>query len=233
MCLVIVGEMGITQKFVISSTNIEFRYLGFKSSIDEYDQFNWSGFVGSTYLPSVTMKVGVGGCGPIFNTNDIDKTTPFNTIYNLNSLIFENATSSQGPSCGFSGIFGGIYINSLPLSGLITYNSNTSITVGQVLTFAELDTVKYTPNTDFSGNDTFGWTACDLDYFINSNVYGCIYGSNISNFNITIQPPIVSSGGGSIIITNTQSSSSTTNSTAEVTLSSSLSSVSSAQSSLV
>ena len=193
--------------------------ITFKSSIDEYDQFNWSGFVGSSYLPSVTMKIGVGGCGPIFNTNNIDKTTPFNIIYNLNSLIFDNATTSQGPNCNFSGILGGVYIYSLPLSGMITYNSNTPITVGQVLTFAELDTVKYTPNTDFFGNDTFGWRACDTDYFNNFDIYGCLYNAT-SNFNITIEPPSIVSS--SAISSSTNSSLALSSSSSESSSSSSM-----------
>ena len=173
----------------------EITKLTFKSSIDEYDQFNWSGYYESSYLPTVTMKVGVGSCGNEFDTVDINRSTSPNTPYIFNSPTFASSTTYTNNLC-YLGIFGGIRINSLPLSGIITTGNGLPVIVGQAISIAELSTLNYTPNLNYSGTDTFEWYACDSDYFINFNYFECY--STLSNVNITIEP---ATGGGSITIT--------------------------------
>ncbi len=220
---------------IIVGQEVPFDYINkiiFKSSIDQYDQFSWSGFVNADYMPSVVMKVGVGACGTYFITSDINKTIPSNTPYAANSIEFQNAsieTSFCPTEVIIPRVIDGILISQLPSNGIVTFNNGFAINIDQTLIGIELDSLIYTPNLNYTGNDSFDWKVC----FNKIDPNQCI--SNTSKFNISIpsqaissssaqsislQPIQTSQGGGSITITNIQSSSSQTTSSSTITQSS-------------
>ena len=160
----------------------EVNKLTFKSSIDEYDQFNWSGYVDSAYLPSVTMKVGVGGIS--LNINVI---TPFNTPYNSNNLEFQSAVEALNLT-GF--VYGGIKISSLPTNGVIKYNNGTIVNIYQAMTPIDLDSLVYIPNLNYVGMDQFQIHYCSPQELVNNTNF-C--NTTIGSFSITIEPGIIAS----------------------------------------
>ena len=201
--------------------------ITFKSSIDEYDQFSWSGYVNSGYFPSVTMKVGVG-TSYFF----IDVTTPFNTPYLSNNSEFEstingsNISISDGMAGSVIYVYGGVQISSLPTSGVITYNNGIPINAFQKLTPSELNSLVYTPNLNYIGTDQFLFALCMPQSVIDSTpVCELPYGF----YNIITEVGTQTlNGGGTIVITNDQPSSPqpTTSSSSESSSSSSLSLIS-------
>lgn len=125
------------------------------------DDFDWTvtTFVGSRGVPRLVSNVATTFLELFDETiipanEDIDDVTDINTLLNFTTQTFiDNFTDNSGSPLA------SITIDALPSNGVIFITPDVSIAVGQSIPAADLDRLVYVPSTDFTGVDTFEYTA--------------------------------------------------------------------------
>jgi hypothetical protein len=135
---------------------LELNNLVLHPFVDQYETYSWSGFDGFTYLPSISMKIGVGvTIDPEMAV--IIKTTPINTALNFTQTDFINNFTEAAPS---NGPLGSITVISLPTNGILKLGA-TNVGINDVILTINLGSLSFEPDNNFSGNTSFSIQATD------------------------------------------------------------------------
>jgi hypothetical protein len=124
--------------------------------VDEYETYTWSGYDGTTYLPAISMKVGVGISFDPEMANII-RTIPINTTLAFTQADFTNNFTEASPS---NGPLQSITVLSLPTNGTLK-RGTTNVGINEVILTSNLGTLNFVPDNNFAGNTTFTIQATD------------------------------------------------------------------------
>jgi chitinase len=113
-----------------------------------------AGFTGGVTSVTATGTVQNDDHAPTLLTS-IDKEVDEDNTLSFSSSDFTNAYTDAD-----SDALASITILTLPTNGVLKFNT-TPIVINQVILAANLASIKYTPNEDYFGSDTFNWTASD------------------------------------------------------------------------
>ena len=136
------------------------------------DSFGWTGYDGTYYASnSASVNITVQQVGQNPTVSSFNKTVNENAAMSFTASDFTSHFSD--PNAGLSLSLVGI--TQTPSYGTLAFNGTAVVTVIGYL-WRHLENLTYTPNANYTGTDTFGWTGYDGTYLA----------SNSASVNITV-----------------------------------------------
>ncbi|MCL2645480.1 MAG: FKBP-type peptidyl-prolyl cis-trans isomerase [Phycisphaerales bacterium] len=145
----------------------------------------------ATYLESLEPRVFLSGNPPTIYEASVNLAQ--NQPYQFTAESFTSQYSDpEGDPLQY------VYITQLPTYGLLTLNG-TPVQTWQMIYPSQLSQLVYTPNTNFAGQDSFGWTATDGSNWATSDAGTSSIGASMLGlydtsfyFNVDGAPPTLS-----------------------------------------
>ncbi|MBD2461517.1 tandem-95 repeat protein [Oscillatoria sp. FACHB-1407] len=144
------------------------------------DSFGWTGSDGTSFAATAsTVTLAIAAVNDAPTLTNVSKVINEDTVINFSSNDFIGAFSDLDGNSLVK-----IQITSLPTNGTLRLGGSL-VTINQEIAVAQLNSLTFTPNTNFGGTISFGWNGSD----------GTLYAATAATVNITVNaiddPPVV------------------------------------------
>jgi gliding motility-associated-like protein len=170
------GTLKLSGVNIVSGNEIQFSDFGSLTFMPDPNwngntSFGWNGFDGTVYaLTSANVNITVNAVNDLPQVSDITKTGSEDNTISFSQADFTGSfTDIDGNSLSQ------IMVTSLPANGTLRL-SGMNVAVNDIILYANLGNLTFTPNTNWNGSTSFGWNGND----------GSSYALSPASVNITI-----------------------------------------------